>query len=154
MRRLAIGILLVWAAAAAVPSKPRVIVLTDITNEPDDEQSMVRFLVYSNEYDVEGLIATTSIWLKDRVRPDRIRRLVETYRKVRDNLQIHAEGYPPAEQLLSVIKAGIPEFGMGGVGEGKSSPGSRHIIEVVDRDDPRPVWISVWGGANCLAQAL
>lgn len=25
--------------------KPRVIVLTDITNEPDDEQSMVRFLV-------------------------------------------------------------------------------------------------------------
>jgi len=48
--------------------KPRVIVLTDITNEPDDEQSMVRFLVYSNEYDVEGLIATTSVWLRDKVR--------------------------------------------------------------------------------------
>ena len=35
-------------------TKPRVIVLTDITNEPDDEQSMVRFLCYANEFDVEG----------------------------------------------------------------------------------------------------
>jgi hypothetical protein len=43
---------------------------------------------------------------------------------------------------------------MEGVGEGKSSEGSNHIIEVVDRADERPVWISVWGGANCLAQAL
>ena len=53
--------------------KQRVIVLTDISNEPDDEQSMVRFLVYSNEYDVEGMIATTSVWLRDKVRPDKIR---------------------------------------------------------------------------------
>ncbi len=48
--------------------KPRVIVLTDISNEPDDEESLVRFLVYSNEYDVEGLIATTSVWLRDTTR--------------------------------------------------------------------------------------
>ena len=34
------------------------------------------------------------------------------------------------------------------------SPGSDLIIEVVDRDDPRPVWVPVWGGPNCLAQAL
>ena len=40
--------------------KQRVFVLTDISNEPDDEESMVRFLVYANEYDVEGLVATTS----------------------------------------------------------------------------------------------
>jgi hypothetical protein len=43
---------------------------------------------------------------------------------------------------------------MAGVGEGKSSEGSRQIVEVVDRPDPRPVWVSIWGGANCLAQAL
>jgi hypothetical protein len=134
--------------------KQRVIVLTDISNEPDDEESMVRFLVYSNEYDVEGLIATTSVWLRDTVRPDRIRRQVEAYGKVRDNLIRHASGYPTAEHLASVIKAGRPEFGMAGVGEGKSSEGSRHIIEVVDRPDKRPVWVTVWGGANCLAQAL
>jgi len=47
--------------------RSRIIILTDITNEPDDEQSMVRFLCYSNEFDVEGLVATTSCWFRDRV---------------------------------------------------------------------------------------
>lgn len=47
---------------AAEPCEPRVIVLTDIGGDPDDQQSMVRFLVYSNEFEVEGLIATTSGW--------------------------------------------------------------------------------------------
>ena len=59
------------------------IILTDISNEPDDEQSLVRFLVYSNEYDVEGMIATTSVWLEDTVRPDKIQRQVEAYGQVR-----------------------------------------------------------------------
>ncbi len=136
------------------PGKPRVIVLTDITNEPDDEESMVRFLVYSNEYDVEGLIATTSVWLRDKIRPDNIRERIEAYGKIRENLLKHAKGYPTAQHLLSVTKAGLPEFGMAGVGLGKSSEGSRHIIEVVDKPDERPVWVSVWGGPNCLAQAL
>jgi len=134
--------------------KPRVIVLTDISNEPDDEESLVRFLVYSNEYDVEGLIATTSVWLRDTVRPERIQERVAAYGQVRDNLLKHASGYPTQEHLLSVIKTGRPEFGMAGVGEGKSSDGSRHIIEVVDKPDKRPVWVCIWGGANCLAQAL
>jgi hypothetical protein len=131
-----------------------VIVLTDISNEPDDEESLVRFLVYANEYDVEGLIATTSVWLRDKVRPERIRERVEAYGQVRDNLLKHAPGYPTKEHLLSVTKASCAQFGMAGVGEGKSSEGSRHIIEVVDRPDPRPVWVTIWGGANCLAQAL
>jgi hypothetical protein len=134
--------------------KPRVIVLTDITNEPDDEESMVRFLVYSNEFDVEGLIATTSVWLRDEVRPENIRERIEAFGEVRSNLLKHVSGYPSKEHLLNVTKSGLPEFGMEGVGPGKSSEGSRHIIEVVDRPDERPVWISVWGGANCLAQAL
>jgi hypothetical protein len=66
----------------------------------------------------------------------------------------HAQGFPARQELESVIKEGWPEFGMEGVGDGKSSSGSRHIIDVVDREDPRPVWVTVWGGANCLAQAL
>ena len=63
-------IVLSGAVASEVPAKSRVCVLTDISNEPDDEESMVRFLVYANEYDVEGLVATTSTWLHDRLRPD------------------------------------------------------------------------------------
>lgn len=47
---------------SAQVDKLRVVILTDISNEPDDQQSMVRFLTYANEFDVEGLIATTSCW--------------------------------------------------------------------------------------------
>jgi cellulose-binding protein len=53
--------------AAVVDSfhgKPRVLVLTDIGNEPDDQMSLTRFLLYSNEFDIEGLVATTSTWQK------------------------------------------------------------------------------------------
>lgn len=135
-------------------SRRRIIVLTDITNEPDDEQSMVRFLCYANEFDVEGLIATTSCWLREQVVPQKIIDRVKAYGKVLSNLELHASGWPSEEQLLSVIKSSVPRFGMAGVGQGQNSNGSQHIIEVVDRADPRPVYVSVWGGANCLAQAL
>ena len=72
-------------AGARAAEKPRVIVLTDISNEPDDEESLVRFLVYSNEYDVEGLVATTSTWLKKGPREDLIHRDIAAYAQVRDN---------------------------------------------------------------------
>jgi len=134
--------------------KPRVIVLTDITNEPDDEQSMVRFLCYANEFDVEALIATTSCWLRNRTAPEQIIKRIDAYAQVRDNLLKHAAGWPSKADLLKVVKTGVPRFGMKGVGKGQSSAGSKRIIEVVDRDDPRPVYVSIWGGANCLAQAL
>jgi hypothetical protein len=142
------------ATKASTAERPRVIVLTDISNEPDDEESLVRFLVYSNELDVEGLIATTSTHLRTETREDLIRRQIEAYGQVRKNLTTHAPDYPTREQLLAVTHTGQPAYGMEGVGAGKATAGSRHIIEVVDRRDDRPVWISVWGGANTLAQAL
>ncbi len=58
-------------------NKPRVIVLTDIENEPDDAQSLVRFLTYSNQFDVEGIIATTSVWLRDKTAEWRIHEILE-----------------------------------------------------------------------------
>ncbi|MEW6237367.1 MAG: nucleoside hydrolase-like domain-containing protein [Candidatus Omnitrophota bacterium] len=134
--------------------KPRVIVLTDISNEPDDEESLVRFLVYSNEYDVEGIIATTSVWLRQNPRLDLIQRDIQAYGQVRNNLLKHAQGYPAADRLMSVAKEGQTGFGMEAVGFGKSTEGSNHIVAVVDQPDERPIWISIWGGANTLAQAL
>jgi hypothetical protein len=134
--------------------KLRVIVLTDIENEPDDAQSLVRFLTYSNQWDVEGLIATTSVHQRDKVASWRIREIVEAYGKVRDNLEKHEQGYPTADSLLSLIREGRSAYGMSAVGPGMDSPGSDRIIEVVDRHDARPVWVLVWGGPNCLAQAL
>jgi hypothetical protein len=151
----ALSIVLIGNVHAAEPnSRLRVFVLTDIENEPDDAQSMVRFLLYSNQWDVEGLVATTSIHQKDKTAAARIREIVEAYGKVRDNLLIHEPGYPAAEELLSALKEGPAAYGMTAVGEGRDSSGSELLIRTVDKDDPRPVWVVVWGGPNVLAQAL
>ena len=116
---LLFGLLLLASGAIA---KPRLIVLTDITNEPDDEQSMVRLLCYANEFDIEGLIATTSCWLRDRTAPQKIIERIEAYRKVRRNFMVHSDGWPEADTLLRTVKAGVPIFGMQGVGKGREKP--------------------------------
>src|SRR5947207_1898951 len=75
-------------------ARPRVLVMTDIANEPDDQMSLVRFLLYSNQFDVEGLVATTSTWMKDRVRPDVILSVLDGYAAVQPRLLRHAPGFP------------------------------------------------------------
>ena len=142
------------ASPVGAQEKARVLVITDISNEPDDEESLVRFLVYANEYDVEGLVASTSTWLKKGPREDLIRRDIAAYAQVRTNLLKHATGYPTPEQLLAVTKTGQTGYGMAFVGEGKSTGGSQLLIAAADRADARPLWLSIWSGANTLAQAL
>ncbi|WP_207505224.1 DUF1593 domain-containing protein [Telluribacter humicola] len=153
---LSIGLVL-WTsighAFAQVASKPQVIVLTDIENEPDDAMSLVRFLLYSSQFDVKALIATTSTHQRSKIADWRIHQILEAYQKVQPNLLLHETGYPAYAYLKSVVKKGLPVYGMNGVGEGKDSEGSEHIIKVVDAS-AKPVWVTVWGGANCLAQAL
>ncbi len=134
--------------------KQRVVVLTDIANEPDDQMSMVRFLVYSNEFDVEGLIAGTSTWMRNKVRPDVLHTLVGAYETVKPTLDTHAKGYPDPAALRGVIAAGQTSFGMAAVGNDKMTEGAELILRATDRNDLRPLWITVWGGANTLAQAL
>ncbi len=133
---------------------PRVFVFTDMGNEPDDQMSMVRLLTYSNEMDIEGLIATTSTWQRAKRETDTIKGIIKSYGEVRPNLQKHADNWPTADYLQSLVSVGQAEYGMADVGEGKSSPGSKALIAAVDKNDDRPVWVTVWGGANTLAQAL
>lgn len=134
--------------------KPRLFVLTDISNEPDDEESMVRLWVYANEFDFEGLVATTSTWLRNTTRVDLIHRQLAAYAQVRPNLLKHAPGFPSAESLRAVTAVGQPAYGLAAVGEGQSTAGSRLLLAAADKADERPLWVSVWGGANTLAQAL
>lgn len=135
-------------------TKPRVLVLTDIEADPDDSESLVRFLTYSNEWDVEGLIATTSIHQKTRVAPETIHSIIDAYGKVWANLIKHEKGYPTAADLHLKVKHGLAVYGMEGVGKGHDSEGSEWIVRVLEKPDTRPVWVCVWGGPNCLAQAL
>ena len=134
--------------------KSRVLVLTDIEADPDDAQSLVRFLLYSNQWDVEGLVATTSIHQKTRVAPESIEKILLAYGKVRPNLLQHERGFPTYEQLKAKVKKGLPVYGMKGVGKGMDSPGSEWILQVLEKRDERPVWFCVWGGTGVLAQAL
>ena len=139
----------------AQPShKLRVMILTDIEADPDDAESMVRFLTYSNEWDVEGLIATTSIHQQTRVAPESIDKILRAYGKVQPNLLKHEKGYLSYDALKVKVKMGLPVYGIQGVGEGKDSQGSEWIVQVLSKLDERPVWFCVWGGTNVLAQAL
>ena len=140
--------------SAPAYQKNRVIILTDIEADPDDTESLVRLLLYSNVIDIKGFIATTSTHQRTKVYPESIKRVIQAYGKVQPNLNKHEAGYPDADALLTKVKQGVAEYGMQGVGDGKDSPGSDWIIKVLEEDDLRPLWICIWGGPNTLAQAL
>lgn len=139
---------------AQTDKKQRVVVLTDIEADPDDTQSLIRFLLYSNQFDVEGLIATTSIHQQTRVAPESILKILDAYKKIQPNLLKHEKGFPSYDMLRAKVKKGLAVYGMQGIGEGKDSEGSDWIIKILEQPDNRPLWISVWGGPNTLAQAL
>jgi len=134
--------------------RPRLLVLSDMGNEPDDQMSFVRLLLYANELDLEGLVATTSHWQKDKVQPQTMRELVAAYGVVRPSLRGHAEAWPEAAALEALVTSGQAGYGLASTGPDQMSPGAEAIVRAADRPDPRPLWISIWGGANTLAQAL
>lgn len=152
---LIVGLLIIafFSPAQAAP-RPRVIILTDIgTHEPDDYQSFCRLLLYTNELQVEGLITTTSCWQGAQYM-NVMKKAINAYGQVHANLVKHDKRYPSSGSLLNMTRTGQTGVGMNGVGKGKSSPGSKLIVQIMDKKDSRPVYIGVWGGANTLAQAL
>jgi hypothetical protein len=151
---LLLGLCGLTAAADSLPERPRLIVLTDIENEPDDTQSLVRLLLYANDIELRGLVATTSTHLREAVHPESIRRLIGRYAQVLTRLRQHDPAYPAAAELLARVAAGQPGYGLQAIGEGRDTPGSALLLRELERPDPRPLWVSVWGGANTLAQAL
>jgi hypothetical protein len=91
------------------PSKPRVFILTDISNEPDDAESLVRYLLYTNQFRTEGIVAVTSTWLRTHVCPEDIHKILDAYEHVVDNLNNHthpSEKYPSAASLRSLVRDG------------------------------------------------
>jgi len=91
------------------PSKTRVFIVSDISNEPDDAESLVRYLLYSNQFQTKGLVACTSTWMKTRTCPQDMRKIVDAYAKVVDNLNAHVHPdcpYASASSMASLIKTG------------------------------------------------
>lgn len=88
--------------------KPRVFILSDILNEPDDSMSMVRLLLYSNQLNLRGLCATTSLFLNE-THPEEIERIVEAYGTVVDNLNRHVSAnhqFSGSDEILPLVTSG------------------------------------------------
>ncbi|MDG5789897.1 DUF1593 domain-containing protein [Evansella sp. AB-P1] len=128
----------------------RVIVSTDIGgSDPDDFQSMVHYLLYSDLFDTEGLIS--SPWDKGTVKD--IYDVIDQYEIDFPNLRTHSADYPSPDYLRSITKQGTMDFAPF-KGYSKRTEGSDWIIECAKKDDPRPIYILAWGLLEDLAQAL
>jgi len=136
--------------------KPRVIVTTD--GEADDRASMVRFLLNTNEFEVEGIINSSSQfhWVGGSgwhaFHPvEWVKEYIDLYAKVYDNLKLHDKNYPTPEYLLSKWKVG----NINGVGEDEiRTEGAEFIAQLLLDNDTRPLWIQAWGGCNTISRAL
>lgn len=156
------------------PVRPRTIITTD--GEIDDMDSFIRFLLYSNEVDIDGLIYSSSMWhwagdgqgtvvvssgFGGRGGQERtslrwcgtewMEYYIDEYAKVYENLLKHSEDYPSPEYLKSIIRIGNIEF------EGemeKETAGSDFIKDILLDEGTEPVYLQIWGGTNTVARAL
>jgi hypothetical protein len=119
----------------------RVIVETDAGGDPDDEQSLVRFLVYANEFDVEGIIVNRGAARDgENLNAERtglgiVQRLARAYGACADRLRQHDSRYPAGDEMLGRVVSGTQD----------SEQGMRLIIAAVDGNDRRPIWYLNWG---------
>lgn len=156
--------------------KPRLVVCTDIAPadvEPDDMESMVRLMAYADQFEIEALITSVG-WNCDPYPVEwaqYLQRVIEAYRQdvpklmkrsgQKDFLALETEekqqyiGYwPSADYLKSRAVMGSIHGGIKSIGDSNDSPGSELLIRLADEDDPRPIFVAAWGGANTLAQAI
>jgi len=139
----------------------KLIITTDIGQDPDDTQSFIRLLHYANEFEIMGIIANADANYeheKPEINTEILYELIEAYSKIENNLRKYDLRYPQAESLKKKVKIGCAGNGTKVpvekyIGTGKDTEGSDWIIKVVDEESNK-VHISVWGGACDLAQAL
>jgi hypothetical protein len=141
----------------AANDKPLVIATTD--GEVDDRSSMIRFLLYSCDFDVAGIVEVNSKYQKNGHSKELwLQKELAAYEQVLPNLRKHNLDYPDAAKLRSVCRVGNenikdlwvapPEM------ETKNTDGEKLIIDTLLDSDPRPVHVLSWGGANTTASAL
>ena len=171
------ALLCVTSSGFAQPSlsKPRTIVTTD--GEVDDQDSFIRMLLYANEFDLIGLVYSSSQWHytgdgkgtkftsempmtkelygeRTELRwpgTDWMQEFIDQYASVYPNLTKHAEGYPSPAYLKSLVKVGNIKF------EGEmeeDTEGSNFIKKILLDSSTEPIYLQIWGGTNTVARAL
>ena len=170
------GITTTASTAKEKALKPRLVVCTDIAPadvEPDDMESLVHLMVYADMFEIEALITSVG-WNCDPYPGEWAQymyRAIDAYEKDLPNLMKRSGqkgflsqkketgcqkiGYwPSADYLRSRAVMGSIYGGIWSIGERNDSPGSELLIRLADEDDPRPIYVAAWGGANTLAQAI
>lgn len=163
------------AVAQSNDRRPRTIVTTD--GEVDDQDSFIRLLLYANEFQLLGLVYSSSQWhytgdgkgtkfisalqmTKD-LYGERtelrwpgttwMTEMIDRYAAVYPKLITHSKNYPEPEYLKSIVKVGNIEF------EGemeKITEGSEFIKNILLDNSTEPIYLQIWGGTNTVARAL
>lgn len=158
-------------------AKPRVVITAD--PELDDNNTLIRALLYSTDFKIEGLVYVSSgvHWKGDgkgttqyipgreytrmglcpctswRWAPEErfIDDIVDAYGKSYANLKVHNPNYPPPAELKSKIKWGNVEFD----GDyAKDTEGSNLIKSLLLDNQPGPLYVTAQGGQSTIARAL
>ena len=154
---------LLLASLALILSNPRstaeerlrVVIETDAGGDPDDEQSLVRWVLYTNEWDVEAVIANRAAAQegenrnRERTGLGIVRQILHAYGECYPHLVEHDSRYPKPEVLLARSVAGYDD----------QNDAVNRLIEMLEAPDPRPVWYADWGtdrgaATNNLRRAL
>ena len=122
----------------------RLLIETDAGGDPDDEQSLVRFLLYANEWDVQGIIANRPVTRggenlsREKTGLGVVHALIRAYGQCWTNLVQHDDRYPTPDALLARTVAGYDD----------TDDGVNLILRAVDAPAPRPLWYSDRGTDN------
>lgn len=157
--------------------KPRVVITAD--PELDDNNTIIRAILYSSDVKFEGLVYVSSQfhWTGDgkgttqyipgreysrlglcpctswRFSPGErfIDNIVGAYAKAYPNLKVHNPDYPSPDELESKIKWGNVDFD----GDfSKDTDGSKLIKSLLLDNQPGPLYVTAQGGESTIARAL
>lgn len=143
--------LLLWSCAPVQQPKPRILVSTDVGgSDPDDFQSMAHLLMYSDLFDIEGLISSPSYGGGSK---EALCRMIDLYEKDLPKLKAGLGTYTNPDTLRARSKQGsrgaapLQGFSL-------ATEGSDWIVRCARKKSDAPLWVLVWGGLDDVAQAL
>lgn len=128
----------------------RVVISTDLGgSDDDDKQSMVHYLLYADLFDTEGLIASPP----KQGRKEDILHVLDVYAEDFPRLRARSDRYPAPDALRAVTKQGAPDPAPA-AGFSTATEGSDWLVQCAHQDDPRPLYVLVWGSITDVAQAV
>ena len=144
-------LLLMTVSVAVIAQRPRVLISSDIGGtDPDDNQSVTHLLMYSNEFDLEGLVSSPSFGDGS---AKEIYRMIDVYEQDFKTLRQHNKALMKPNALRKLVKQGR-QSEMPACGYAEPTEGSKWIIKQARKKDNRPLYVLVWGCLEDVAQAL